>query len=86
MVVAEWIKFRSLRSSVVTMLSAVLVLAGLGLIFSMVYANGTGLTGPGGGQGGGLDPMGASLGGVDLVESIVGTLGVLLIAGSIRPA
>ena len=78
---AEWIKFRSLRSSVITLLSAVIVIAGLGLIFSMVFANGTSAGGPGGGPGGATDPMGASLGGVDLAQLIIGTLGVLLIAG-----
>ncbi|MFI9642475.1 ABC transporter permease [Micromonospora sp. NPDC051925] len=81
---AEWIKFRSLRSSLIMLAATVVVLAGLGLGFSAVLANnpptsgGLAQSGPGPSL---LDPLGVSLGGVNLAQLLIGTLGVLLVAG-----
>ncbi|MFC0002809.1 ABC transporter permease [Micromonospora siamensis] len=80
---AEWIKFRSLRSSLIMLAATVVVLAGLGLAFSAFLANTTiepGTPAPPGGPSS-LDPLGASLGGVNLAQLLIGTLGVLLVAG-----
>ncbi|WP_410811305.1 ABC transporter permease [Micromonospora sp. 067-2] len=80
---SEWIKFRSLRSSLIMLAASVVLLAGLGLAFSAVLANNPpqpgGPTAPGGPSS--LDPLGASLGGVNLAQLLIGTLGVLLVAG-----
>ncbi|MEV1146304.1 ABC transporter permease subunit [Micromonospora sp. NPDC049799] len=80
---AEWIKFRSLRSSVIMLIATVALLAGLGLAFSAVLADNPpqpGTPAPPGGPSS-LDPLGASLGGVNLAQLLIGTLGVLLVAG-----
>ena len=80
---SEWIKFRSLRSSLIMLAAAVLVFAGLGLGFSAFLSDTTiepGSPAPPGGPSS-LDPLGASLGGVNLAQLLIGTLGVLLVAG-----
>ncbi|SCL17076.1 ABC-type transport system involved in multi-copper enzyme maturation, permease component [Micromonospora nigra] len=80
---AEWIKFRSLRSSVIMLIATVALFAGLGLAFSAVLADNPpqpGTPAPPGGPSS-LDPLGASLGGVNLAQLLIGTLGVLLVAG-----
>ncbi|MFF5220760.1 ABC transporter permease subunit [Micromonospora sp. NPDC000212] len=80
---AEWIKFRSLRSSLIMLAAVVLVFAGLGLGFSAFLAGTTvdpGAPAPPGGPSS-LDPLGASLGGVNLAQLLIGTVGVLLTAG-----
>jgi ABC-type transport system involved in multi-copper enzyme maturation permease subunit len=80
---AEWIKFRSLRSSPIMLVATVAVLVGLGLVFSAVLADNPpqpGTPAPPGGPAS-LDPLGASLGGVNLAQLLVGTLGVLMVAG-----
>ncbi|WP_433304381.1 ABC transporter permease [Actinoplanes sp. CA-030573] len=80
---SEWIKFRSLRSSLIMLAATVTVFAGLGLGFSAFLAGTTvepGTSAPPGGPSS-LDPLGASLGGVNLAQLLIGTLGVLLIAG-----
>ncbi|GAA4605851.1 ABC-type transport system involved in multi-copper enzyme maturation permease subunit [Actinoplanes octamycinicus] len=80
---AEWIKFRSLRSSLIMMAATIAVFAALGLGFSAFLADATiepGTPAPPGGPSS-LDPLGASLGGVNLAQLLIATLGVLLIAG-----
>lgn len=80
---AEWIKFRSLRSSVILLAAAVVVFAALGLGFATFLADNPpepGTPAPPGGPSS-LDPLGASLGGVNLAQLLIGTLGVLLVAG-----
>ncbi|MGW4296697.1 ABC transporter permease subunit [Micromonospora chersina] len=80
---AEWIKFRSLRSSLIMLAATVVVFAALGLGFSAFLADATiepGTPAPPGGPSS-LDPLGASLGGVNLAQLLIGTLGVLLAAG-----
>jgi ABC-2 type transport system permease protein len=73
---SEWIKFRSLRSTVITLAGAVAATIGIGLVVSAVVGNG-GEIGPDGGP----DATGASLAGVQLGQLVVGSLGVLLISG-----
>ncbi|MEV0003712.1 ABC transporter permease subunit [Micromonospora sp. NPDC050980] len=80
---AEWIKFRSLRSTLIMLAATVVVFAALGLGFSAFLADATiepGTPAPPGGPSS-LDPLGASLGGANLAQLLIGTLGVLLTAG-----
>ncbi|MFC4150456.1 ABC transporter permease [Micromonospora mangrovi] len=80
---AEWIKFRSLRSSLIMLAATVVVFVALGLGFSAFLADATiepGTPAPPGGPSS-LDPLGASLGGVNLAQLLIGTLGVLLVTG-----
>ncbi|SBT45760.1 ABC transporter permease subunit [Micromonospora auratinigra] len=80
---AEWIKFRSLRSTLILLAATVVVFAALGLGFSAFLSDATiepGTPAPPGGPSS-LDPLGASLGGVNLAQLLIGTLGVLLAAG-----
>ncbi|MCI4062093.1 ABC transporter permease [Micromonospora sp. R77] len=80
---AEWIKFRSLRSSLIMLAATVVVFVALGLGFSAFLSDATiepGTPAPPGGPSS-LDPLGASLGGVNLAQLLIGTLGVLLVAG-----
>ncbi|TQN44153.1 ABC-type transport system involved in multi-copper enzyme maturation permease subunit [Blastococcus colisei] len=84
-VVSEWVKLRSLRSTVYTLVAAVIVIIGFGLLASAAVSGQ--LEGPpGGGQGapGGGFPVDAtmiSLAGVQLAQIIIGVLGVLVISG-----
>src|ERR1700712_126394 len=74
-VLSEWTKFRSLRSTVYTLLAAVAFMVGLGALISAITAN----------QPGGLEPgqsaTSASLSGIFFAQLAVGVLGVLLITG-----
>jgi len=78
---AEWIKLRSLRSTVVTLALAAVVVVGLGLLISAVNAGD--ITTPDGGRppGTSTDPVDVSLAGVNLATLVVAVLGVLLMAG-----
>lgn len=86
---SEWIKLRSVRSIVITLLAPTVVVIGIvviGLIAASVKA---GNITPGGGQGFGTDSTGTSLAGVQLAQLIVAIMGVLLVTseystGSIR--
>lgn len=77
--VSEWTKFRSLRSTLWTLLVAVVLMIGLGALFSGVAA----------GQWDKIsaadravfDPIAISLGGIGFAQLAVGVLGVLLISG-----
>ncbi len=74
-VLSEWTKFRSLRSTLYTLLAAVVFLIGLGALFSAITAN----------QPGGMEPgqtaISTSLTGTFFAQLAVGVLGVLLITG-----
>jgi ABC-2 type transport system permease protein len=77
-VLSEWIKFRSLRSTVWTLAVSVLIIVGLGLLFAAVSGahqqnNPT--------QSGGPDPVTITLSGAFLAQLVIGVLGVLLITG-----
>ena len=80
---SEWIKFRSLRSTVVTLLVAMVLVVGFGVLITAL--NGTG-QGPGNGT---ADPTALSLAGATLAALATAVLGVLTAAseystGSIR--
>lgn len=74
-VISEWTKFRSLRSTAFTLLTAVALMIGLGALFAAIAA----------GQAGGLDPgqtaVSTSLTGTFFAQLAIGVLGVLLISG-----
>ncbi|MCA2217437.1 ABC transporter permease [Jidongwangia harbinensis] len=72
---SEWIKFWSLRSTVLSLAAGVALLVGVGLITASVSASGGSI---------GDDRLGAadaSLGGVMFAQLAFGTLGVLFMAG-----
>jgi ABC-2 type transport system permease protein len=79
---SEWIKFWSVRSTVWTLLSAVIVIPTVGMMISAVITGDvTPQAGAGAGGGhrlGGLSPLDASLAAVDFGVLIVGVLGVLV--------
>ena len=74
-VLSGWTKFRSLRSTVYTVLIAVVLMVGLGALFTALAA----------GQPGGLNPgqsaVSTSLTGTFFAQLAIGVLGVLLISG-----
>ena len=85
-IASEWVKFRSLRSTVVTIAVALVIIIGFGaLAAGVVSGDLTRPTGPGGGGGGGgafaSNPTAVSLAGMTLAQIIVGILGVLAITG-----
>lgn len=76
---SEWTKFRSLRSSYITVIAAVVLTIGLGALISAVQANhwphaslSDKLT---------FHPISTSLLGVNISQLAVGVLGVLLVSG-----
>jgi ABC-type transport system involved in multi-copper enzyme maturation permease subunit len=79
---SEWIKLRSLRSTVVSLLATAGVVIALGLLFAGVASGRIGGESMGLGTGGSHgDPVGASLGGVSLGQLLIGVIGVMLVAG-----
>ena len=77
---SEWIKFRSLRSTVYTLAAAAVLLVGLGLLFAAVQSGQ--VSGPGGGANRDVeDATTVTLSGVILAQLIIGSLGVLFTAG-----
>jgi ABC-type transport system involved in multi-copper enzyme maturation permease subunit len=78
---SEWIKFRSVRSTVLTLLSAVGAVVALGLLFSGVHSGVIGAQTIGLQPGSGAGPVDVSLGGVNLGQLIIGVLGVTLMTG-----
>ena len=74
-VLSEWTKFRSLRSTVYTLLMAVVFMIGLGAMIAAITAN----------QPGGVEPgqsaVSVSLSGIFFAQLAIGVLGVLLISG-----
>lgn len=77
---SEWIKFRSLRSTVYTLAVAAVLLVGLGLLFAAVQSGQ--VSGPGGGANRDVeDATTVTLSGVMLAQLIIGSLGVLFTAG-----
>jgi hypothetical protein len=69
---SEWIKFWSLRSTTITLIAGVLLFVGIGLLATQVTADGD--NGP-------MSPIDISLAGVNFAQLVLGTLGVLLMAG-----
>ena len=76
---SEWTKLRSLRSTVWTLLAAVLMLIGFGLLFSWGVVSRWDRLGPR--ERLTLDPTTISLNGVFLAQLAIGVLGVLVIGG-----
>ncbi len=74
-VLSEWTKFRSLRSTVYTLLAAVAFMIGLGALITAVTANQPGGLKPG------QSPISTSLSGIFFAQLAIGVLGVLLITG-----
>ncbi|MEP6562928.1 MAG: ABC transporter permease [Nakamurella sp.] len=72
---SEWTKFRSLRSTVATLLIAIVVMIGLGAMFAAITANQSAGFGPG------TTAISTSLTGTFFAQLAVGVLGVLLITG-----
>jgi ABC-2 type transport system permease protein len=78
-VTSEWIKFRSLRSTLFTLLAAIICTVGLGLLISWLRANNfrhNGIT-----PGPHFDLTLISLRGIYLAQLPIGVLGVLVITG-----
>lgn len=75
---SEWIKVRTLRSTAFTLLAAVLALAGLGLLIAAVSSAHYAETVQREGR---FDPVGRTLGGVNIAQLAIGVLGVLIVTG-----
>lgn len=75
---SEWVKFRSLQTNWVTMLSAAILMIGIGALSAAILS---GTIGGGGDDGWGdtTDPTTTSLNGMMLAQIIVGIVGVLAI-------
>ncbi|HEY0560167.1 MAG TPA: ABC transporter permease [Frankiaceae bacterium] len=77
--VSEWIKFRTLRSTWLTLLASVAGMAGLGLLVSWLASSRFTHMDPA--EMARFDPVDRSLAGVNLAQLAIGVLGVLLISG-----
>jgi ABC-2 type transport system permease protein len=77
-IVSEWIKFRSLRSTWYSLGAALVVAIGLGVLFAALRGHDIASHG---GIGPDFDPVQLSLRGMFLAQLAVGVLGVLLITG-----
>ncbi|MCD0445714.1 hypothetical protein LO763_19075 [Glycomyces sp. A-F 0318] len=75
---SEWIKFWSVRSTLITLGVAVLLLVGVGMLASSLYGTPE-QSGPPGNEP--TDPVSASLTGTNFTLLAFGTLGVLVMAG-----
>lgn len=76
---SEWIKLVSLRSSWITFAAAVVAVVGLGALISYVtYTHWSHMSPP---EQAHFDPVGRSLGGVELAQLAIGVLGVLVVTG-----
>jgi ABC-2 type transport system permease protein len=78
-VLSEWTKFRSLRSTVWTMLAAVVLSIGIGALFSAVSASQYHTFSPA--DRASFNPISTSLNGMLFAQLAIGVLGVLLISG-----
>lgn len=76
---SEWTKFRSLRSTVITLLVAVALTIGLGALFAAVTASQFANFDPA--EQAQFNPVTVSLGGITFSQLAVGVLGVLLMSG-----
>jgi ABC-2 type transport system permease protein len=72
---SEWTKFRSLRSTLYTLLAAVVLMIGLGALLAVITANQPRSFGPA------ANPISTSLTGTFIAQLAIGALGVLLITG-----
>src|SRR5229473_3532244 len=76
---SEWTKFGSLRSTVYTLLAAVVLSIGIGALFSAVSASQYHTFSPA--DKASFDPVSTSLSGMMFAQLAIGVLGVLLISG-----
>ena len=76
---SEWTKFRSLRSTVWTLLVTVTLTIGIGALVSAVTASNFDRLDPA--QQATFDPVGTALGGVTFAQLAIGVLGVLMVSG-----
>jgi ABC-type transport system involved in multi-copper enzyme maturation permease subunit len=76
---SEWIKFRSLRSTVYTLLIALVLSIGIGALFSAVTANQYHTFGAA--DRASFNPVSTSLNGMMFAQLAIGVLGVLMISG-----
>jgi ABC-2 type transport system permease protein len=76
---SEWTKFRSLRSTVWTLLVAAILMVGISALFSAVVANQYDTFSPS--DLAQFNPIGTSLQGVSFAQLAIGVLGVLLVTG-----
>lgn len=76
---SEWTKFRSLRSSWITLGVALVLTVGIGAVISLVQASQLSAASPG--SRAAFDPVAASLGGILLSQLAIGVLGVLVFSG-----
>lgn len=74
---SEWIKLRSVRSMIFTLLGAAVAVIGIGVLAAAVQSGDVTAPGPGGqgGPGFATDPTGVSLAGVQLGHLIVAIVG-----------
>jgi ABC-2 type transport system permease protein len=72
---SEWTKFRSLRSTLSTLLAAVVLMIGLGALLATITAHQPRTFGPA------VNPISTSLTGTFIAQLAIGALGVLLITG-----
>ena len=87
-IASEWIKLRSLRSTLYTLAAAFVVMVGFGML-AAAAVTGEIRRGDGGGPGSGGGPRGdfamdatsISLAGLTLAQMIIGVLGVLIVSG-----
>ena len=73
---SEWIKFRSVRSNMITLVAAGVVLVGFGALFASL-AGRSNAVGP---SNAGSDALSTTFGALDLTQLILGVLGALFIA------
>jgi ABC-type transport system involved in multi-copper enzyme maturation permease subunit len=78
---SEWTKFRTLRSSWITVGLSLVLLAGFGAIAAFTYSGATVTDGPPGISGRPLDAVSLSLMGLSFTSLVTGVLGVLMSAG-----
>ena len=78
---SEFTKFRSLRSTVWTLLAAVVLMTGIAALFSAVTASQHHAPGPPGQPGAGIHPVSTSLNGITFAVIAFGVLGVLMMSG-----
>ena len=76
---SEWIKLVSLRSSWITFAAALVAVVGLGALISAVTNSHWSEMNPA--ERANFDPVGRSLGGVELAQLAIGVLGVLVVTG-----
>ncbi|MEN9823160.1 MAG: hypothetical protein RLZ04_1586 [Actinomycetota bacterium] len=77
-VIAEWIKFRSVRSNLIALVSSGVVLVLFGALFSSLAGNGEALP-PNASAG--SDSLSMSFGGMNLSQLVLGVLGAVFVAG-----